>query len=147
MGIYVKFTMTTHQICKYGHVTRPWLQIRKFSFFAPSAILNFRKSYQIWVNWLKNTQLQAKNKLGVDNTPPSAYRVSESYKGNLRAGRIPPPPPWNTVNFLPYKEMVDFGDFCRFTCRNLDMVPFFRRVLGKYLITSYVMSVFFYLLL
>ena len=32
------------------------------------------------------------------------------------------------MKFLPYKEMLDFGDFCLFTCRNLDMWPSTRKV-------------------
>ena len=50
------------------------LKFQKFLYFLPKSVLNFKKSYQIWGNWLKKKKLQAKNKLGVDN-PPSAYWV------------------------------------------------------------------------
>ena len=68
MGIYVKFTKTTHQIWSY-HVT---LASNSENFyFSPNFVLNFRKSYQIWGEIVSRTKkLQAKNKLGVENTPP-----------------------------------------------------------------------------
>ena len=43
MGIYVKFTKTTHQIC---HVTLT--SNSKNFYLSPDSVLNFRKSYQIW---------------------------------------------------------------------------------------------------
>ena len=70
------FTMTTHQIWSC-HV----ILATNFEnvYFLPNSILNFRKSYQIWGNWLKNKKLQAKKKLGVGTPPPpSAYRVKLS---------------------------------------------------------------------
>ena len=71
MGIYVKFTKTTHQIWSC-HVT---LASNSENFyFSPNSILNFRKVTKFGGNWLKNKKLQAKNKLRVENTP-SAYRV------------------------------------------------------------------------
>ena len=81
MGIYVKFTKTTHQICSC-YVTLA-SNYENCSFWANS-VLNFRKSYQIGGNWLKNKKVTGKNKLGggggggVGNTPLSAYRVKES---------------------------------------------------------------------
>ena len=71
MGIYVTFIITTHQIWSC-HVTLALNSENVCS--SPNYVLNFRKRYQIWVNWLKNKKLQAKTKLGVENTP-SAYRV------------------------------------------------------------------------
>ena len=68
MGIYVEFTKTTHQIWSC-HVTLA-SNFKNF-YFLPDSILNSRKSYQIWGNWLKNKKLQAKNKLGVEKTPLS----------------------------------------------------------------------------
>ena len=63
MGIYVKFTKTIHQIWSC-HVT---LASNSENFyFSPDSVLNFIKSYLI-VSVTK--KLQAKNKLGVDNTP------------------------------------------------------------------------------
>ena len=62
MDIYVKFTMTTHQIWSC-HVT---LASNSENFyFSPSSILNFRKSYQIWGKLVEDQ----KTKLGVENTP------------------------------------------------------------------------------
>ena len=44
MGIYVKFTMTTHQIWS-DHVTLA--STSENFYFSPNSILNFRKSCQI----------------------------------------------------------------------------------------------------
>ena len=44
MGIYVKCTITTHQIWSC-HVT---LTLKPGQFFSPGPILNLRKSYQVW---------------------------------------------------------------------------------------------------
>ena len=76
MGIYVKFTKTTHQIWSC-HVILA--SNSENCYFLPNSILNFRKNYQIWGNWLKNKKLQAKNKLGGGkDPPPNAYRVKYS---------------------------------------------------------------------
>ena len=45
MGIYVKFTKTTHQICSC-HVTL--VSNSENFYFSPDSVLNFRKSHQIW---------------------------------------------------------------------------------------------------
>ena len=45
MGIYVKFTKTTHQIWSC-HVTL--VSNSEIFYFSPNSIVNFRKSYQIW---------------------------------------------------------------------------------------------------
>ena len=45
MGIYVKFTITTHQIWSC-HVTLP--SNSENFYFLPNSILNFEKRYQIW---------------------------------------------------------------------------------------------------
>ena len=45
MRIYVKFTMTTHQIWSC-HVTL--LSNSENFYFSPNFILNFKKSYKIW---------------------------------------------------------------------------------------------------
>ena len=73
MGIYVKFTKTTHQIWSC-HVT---LASNSENFyFSPDSVLNFKKSYQIWVNWPKNKKVTGKNQLADGkHPPPSAYRV------------------------------------------------------------------------
>ena len=74
MGIYVKFTKTTHQIWSY-HVT-PASNSENF-YFLPNSILNFKEINQIWGKLThKQKRLQAKNKLGGGkDPPPSAYRV------------------------------------------------------------------------
>ena len=62
MGIYVKFTMTTHQIWSC-HVTLA-SNSEKF-YFSPNSILKFRKSFQILGEIGSRTKkIQAKNKLG-----------------------------------------------------------------------------------
>ena len=70
MGIYVKFTMTTHQIWSC-HVTLA--SDSKIFYFLPNSILNFRKSYQICENWLKNKNITGR-------------------KTNWGGGTLPPPP-------------------------------------------------------
>ena len=72
MGIYVKFTMTTHQIWSY-HVTL--VSNSEIFYFSPNSILNFRKSYQIlWK--LAHEQKVAGKKQILGGNPPSAYSVN-----------------------------------------------------------------------
>ena len=77
MGIYVKFTKTTHQIWSC-HVTLT-SNCENF-YFSPNSILNFRKVTKFGGNWLKNKKVTGKSKLGVENTP-SAYRVNPIWTG------------------------------------------------------------------
>ena len=68
MGMYVTFTITTHQIWSC-HVTLA--SDSENVYFSLNSILNFRKVIKFGGNWLKNKKLQAKNKLGgggVENT-------------------------------------------------------------------------------
>ena len=68
MGIYVKFTTTTHQIwsCHVNLASNS----EKFYFF-PNSILNFRKSYQILGEIGSRTKtLQAKTNWGGKHPPP-----------------------------------------------------------------------------
>ena len=68
MGIYVKFTKTTHQIWSC-HVTLT-SNFENF-YLSPNSLLNFRKSYQIWGNWRKNKKVsRQKTNSGMENTPP-----------------------------------------------------------------------------
>ena len=61
MGIYVKFTISTHQIWSC-HVT---LASNSENFyFSPNFVLNFRKIYQIWRKLAQNKKVTGKNKLG-----------------------------------------------------------------------------------
>ena len=60
------FTMTTHQIWSC-HVTLA-ANVENF-YFLPNSVLTFRKVTKFGGNWLKNKNLQAKTKLGVENTP------------------------------------------------------------------------------
>ena len=62
MGIYVKFTKTTHQIWSC-HVT---LASNSENFyFWPNSVSNFRKSYQIWGKLAQEQKkLQAKKQIG-----------------------------------------------------------------------------------
>ena len=73
MGIYVKFTMTTHQIWTC-HVT---LHSNSGNFyFSPNSILNFRKVTKFGRVGSRTRKLQAKTNWGMKKTPsPSAYRV------------------------------------------------------------------------
>ena len=77
MGIYVKFTKTTHQIWSC-HVI---LASNSENFyFLLNSILNFKKSYKIWGNWLKNKKVRQKQIGGGKDPPPSvliAYRVKQ----------------------------------------------------------------------
>ena len=70
MGIFVKFTKTTHQIWSF-HVT---LASNSENFyFSPDSILNFRKSYQIWEEFAQE---------------------QKSYRQKANWGwKTPPPPP------------------------------------------------------
>ena len=69
MGIYGKFTKTTHQIWSC-HVTLA-SNFENF-YFSPNSILNFRKSYQIWVKLdQEQKKLQAKSKFGGGKHPLS----------------------------------------------------------------------------
>ena len=74
MGIYVKFTKTTHQIWSC-HVT---LASNSENFyFLPNSVLNFSKSYQIWGK-LAQEQKSCKKQIGGWKTlpSPSTYRVN-----------------------------------------------------------------------
>ena len=71
MGIYVKFTKSTHQMWSC-HVTLA--SNSKNFYFSPNSVLNFRGSYQVWGKFAQEQKVTGKNKLGVEN-PPSAYRV------------------------------------------------------------------------
>ena len=66
MGIYVKFTKTTHQIwsCHMTLVSNS----ENFYFFSNS-VLNFKKVTKIGGNWLKNKKLQTGGGGGVKDPP------------------------------------------------------------------------------
>ena len=73
MTIYVKFTMTTHQIWSC-HVTVP--PNSENFYFSPNSILDFRKSNQIWGEISSRTKkLQARNNWRVENTPSSPVLI------------------------------------------------------------------------
>ena len=76
MGISVKFTKTTHQIWSC-HVTLA--SNSENVYFSPDSVLNFRKSYQIWEKLAQEQKSyrQKTNWGGVENHPPSAYRVNK----------------------------------------------------------------------
>ena len=75
MGIYVKFTMTTHQIW-LCHVTLASNSGNYY--FSPNSILNFRKSYQTWGKLAQEQKVTGKKQIGgwKHPPPPSAYRVN-----------------------------------------------------------------------
>ena len=87
MGIYVKFTKTTHQIWSC-HVI---LASNSENFyFSLNSVLNFSKSYQIWGKLAQEQKrLQSKKYWEWEHPPPpSAYRVNSHccsfIKTNLR---------------------------------------------------------------
>ena len=73
-GIYVKFTIATHQIWSC-HVT---LTSNSENFyFSPNSILSFRKKLsKLGELAQEQKSYRQKTKLGVENNPPSANRVN-----------------------------------------------------------------------
>ena len=67
MGIYVKFTITTHQIWSC-HLTLA-SNSEKF-YFSPNSILNFRKVTKFGGNWLKNIKVTGEKQIGGGKHPP-----------------------------------------------------------------------------
>ena len=69
MGIYVKSTMTTHQIWSC-HVTLA--SSSENIYLLPNSILNFKKGCQIWEKLAQEQKSyrQKKTNWGVENTPP-----------------------------------------------------------------------------
>ena len=67
MGVYVKFTKTTHKIWSC-HVTVV-SNSQKF-YFSPNSVLIFRKITKFVGNWLKNKKVTGKKQIGVWKTPP-----------------------------------------------------------------------------
>ena len=67
MGIYVKFTKTTHQIwsCDVTLASNS-----ENFYFSPDAVLNFKKSYQILGKLAQEQKATGKNKLVWKDTPP-----------------------------------------------------------------------------
>ena len=81
MGIYVKFTKSTHQIWSC-HMT---LASNSENFYlSPNSVLNFRKSYRKIGSRTK--KLQAKNTLGVENTPPPPLLIGLNCKVSNEKG-------------------------------------------------------------
>ena len=67
MGIYVKFTKTTHQIWSC-HVT---LASNSENFYLlPTSILNFRKVTKFEGNWFKNKKVTGKKQIRGWKDPP-----------------------------------------------------------------------------
>ena len=61
MGIYVKFYYD-HPLNMVLSRDPKAANFENF-YFSSDSILNFRKSYQIWGNWLKNKKVTGKNPL------------------------------------------------------------------------------------
>ena len=74
MDIYLKFTITTHQIWSC-HVT---LALNSENvYFSPNSISNFRKSCQIWGKLAQEQKVTGKKQIeGGKHPPSSAYRVN-----------------------------------------------------------------------
>ena len=67
MGIYVKFTKTTHQIWSC-HVI---LASNSENFyFSLNSVLNFSKSYQIWGELAQEQKSYSQKEIGGGNPPP-----------------------------------------------------------------------------
>ena len=77
MGIYIKFTKTTHQIWSC-HVILA--SNSEHFYFSLNSVLNFRKSYQIWGK-LAQEQKSYRQKTNwgwkTSPSPSSAYRVTD----------------------------------------------------------------------
>ena len=67
MGIYVKFTKTTHQIWSC-HVTLASNSEKVY--FSTNSVLNFRKVTKFGGNWHKNKKVTGKKQIGVESTLP-----------------------------------------------------------------------------
>ena len=69
MGIYVKFTKTTHQIWSC-HVTLA--SNSEHFYFSPNSILDFRKSYQLWGKLAQEQKVTGKKQIrgGKHPLPP-----------------------------------------------------------------------------
>ena len=67
MGLYVKFTKTTHQIWSC-HVTL--VSNSKNFYFLPDSVLNFRKSYQIWGKLAQEQKVTSKKQIADGKHPP-----------------------------------------------------------------------------
>ena len=77
MGIYGKFTVTTHQIwsCQVTLASNS-----KTFYLSPNSISKFRKSYQIWGKLAQEQKVTGKKQIGgVEDTPTpsSAYMVNK----------------------------------------------------------------------
>ena len=73
MGIFVKFTKTTHQIWSC-HVTLA--SNSENVYFLPDSVLNFRKSYQIWGKLAQEQKrYRQKTNWGWKTSSPRVYRV------------------------------------------------------------------------
>ena len=75
MGIYVKFTKTTHQIWSY-HVT---LSSNSENFyFSPNSVLNFKNRYQIWGKLAQEQKVTGKKQIGGGKHPPAPVLIGLS---------------------------------------------------------------------
>ena len=86
MGIYVKFTMTTHQIwsCDVTLASNS----EHFYFLSNSVLIFGNFFFQIWGKLAQEQKsYRQKTKLGAKNTPlPSAYRVKVNCKFQNKSG-------------------------------------------------------------
>ena len=82
MGIFVKFTKTTHQIWSC-HVTL--VSNSENVYFLPKSILNYRKSFRIWGKLAQEQKsYREKTNWGVENTlPPVLIGLNTSQRSLL----------------------------------------------------------------
>ena len=79
MGIYVKFTQTTHQIwsCQVTLASN----FDNF-YFSADSVLNLGKVTKFGVNWLNNKKVTGKNNFGVENTPPPPVLIGLTHENS-----------------------------------------------------------------
>ena len=85
MGIYVKFTKTTHQIWSCHMVLAS--NSENF-YFSLNSVLNFRKSYQIWGKLAQEQKVTGKKQIGGGKHPQVLIGLT------LRIPRV-----WNHIGY------------------------------------------------
>ena len=80
MGIYVKFTKTTHQIwsCHVALASNSGN-----SYFSPDSVLKFKKSYQIWGKLAQEQKVTGKKQIRGWKTPLMVIGLSSHFKYRL----------------------------------------------------------------
>ena len=122
IAIYVKFTKSTNQIWSC-HVTLA-SDTENF-YFLPNSILNFRKSYQIWGNWLKNKKVTGKKQIGGGGVEKTRHGLGEKWIWKLRPEILP-------VHVPNFGGMAGSEDFA---CATLPTTPLIFKAKLKIFVT------------